>query len=141
MSVVFVDANVFVYALLKTTRKLQPHETKSKEAAKNLLSRINAGENVMCSVVHFSELCNILEYYMSSEGALELEKGLLLRGNIEICEVTEDDYLNAVTVAEQRQVGINDALAYVLMRRNGIVRIYSFDKHFDCFSDIERVTE
>lgn len=141
LSVVFVDTNVLVYAFLKTERKLQPHEIQSKEAAKRLLGKINAGEKVACSVVHFSELCNILECYMSLESALELEKGLLLRRNIQILEVTPEDYLSAAVSAGQHHVGINDALAYVLMKRNEIVKIYSFDKHFDCFSDIERLTE
>lgn len=141
MSTAFMDTNVFVYALLKTTRKLQPHETKTKEAAKIILGRINEGEKVACSVVHFSELCNILEYYMSFEGALELEKGLLLRRNIQICDVTQEDYLSAVATAEQNSVGLNDALAYVMMKKAGVTQIYTFDKHFDCFSDIERLTE
>ena len=141
MSIAFMDTNVFVYALLKTTRKLQPHETKTKEAAKIILGRINEGEKVAFSVVHFSELCNILEYYMSFEGSLELEKGLLLRRNIQICDVTQGDYLSAVATAEQNSVGLNDALAYVMMKKAGITKIYTFDKHFDCFSDIERLTE
>ena len=137
----YVDTNVFVYALLKPKRKLQPHETNAKEAAKKILGRINEGEEVYCSVVHFSEICNILEYYMQLEEALALEKGLLLRRNIRICEVTEDDYVSAVSVAEQHQVGLNDALAYVLMKRADTSKIYSFDKHFDSFQDIERVAE
>jgi hypothetical protein len=141
LSVTYVDTNVFVYALLKPTRKLQPHEASAKEASKQIVGRINAGEKVACSVVHFSEICNILEYYMPSEGALELEKGLLLRENIQICDVTPDDYLSAVSIAEQCPVGLNDALAYVLMKRAEITRIYSFDKHFDCFKDVDRITE
>ena len=141
MSVAYVDTNVFVYALLKPTRKLQPHEASAKEAAKQIVGRINAGEKVACSVVHFSEICNILEYYLPSEGALVLEKGLLLRENIQICDVTPDDYLSAVSIAEQHPVGLNDALAYVLMKRAEITKIYSFDKHFDRFQDITRITE
>ena len=139
MSVAYVDTNVFVYALLKPTRKLQPHEANAKETAKKIVERINEGENVCLSVVHFSEMCNIIEYYMSFEKALILEKGLLLRKNIQICEVNQDDYINAVAVAEQYSVGLNDALAYVLMKKTGITKIYSFDKHFDCFKDINRV--
>jgi len=141
LSIVFVDTNVMVYALLKTTRKLQPHEVKTKESAKNILGRINEGEKVACSVVHFSELCNILECYMSFEDALELEKGLLLRRNIQICDVTQEDYLSAVATAEQNCVGLNDALAYIVMKKAGVTKIYTFDKHFDGFSDIERLTE
>ena len=141
MPIVFVDTNVFVYALLKPTRKLQPYEINTKEAAKQIVSRINAGEEVACSVVHFSEICNIIEYYLPLEGALILEKGLLLRENIQICEVTPDDYLNAVSISEQHPVGLNAALAYVLMKKTAITKIYSFGKHFDCFPEIKRITE
>jgi predicted nucleic acid-binding protein len=141
LSATFADTNLFVYALLKTERKLQAHEFKTKETAKQILNRINTGEKVVCSVVHFSELCNIIEYYYPFETALEIEKGLLLRSNIQILEVTQEDYLNATAIAEQHQVGLNDALAYALMKRMEITKIYSFDKHFDCFQDIERLTE
>ena len=141
MPIAFVDTNVFVYALLKPTRKLQLHEIKAKEAAKQIVSRINAGEEVACSVVHFSEICNIIEYYLPLKEALILEKGLLLRENIQICEVTPDDYLNAVSISEQYPVGLNDALAYVLMKKTAITKIYSFDKHFDCFPEAHRITE
>jgi predicted nucleic acid-binding protein len=130
-----------VYALLTPTRKLQPHETGIKEAAKKIVERINQGENICCSVVHFSELCNILEYYLPLKEALTLEKGLLLRKNIHVCDVSHDDYVNAVTIAEQYAVGLNDALAYMIMKKEETDRIYSFDKHFDCFPDINRVNE
>ncbi len=141
MAPAFVDANVFVYALLKPTRKLQPHEASAKEEAKKIVARISAGEEVNCSVVHFSEVCNILEYYLPFEQALVLEKGLLLRKNIHICEVTQEQYLSAVSIAEQYPVGLNDALAYVLMKKAESTKIYTFDKHFDSFDDLERCTE
>lgn len=141
MALAYVDANVFVYAFLKPTKKLQPHEANAKEAAKKIVARISAGEEVDCSVVHFSETCNILEYYLPFEQALIIEKGLLLRKNIHICEVSQDDYLNAVSIAEQYPVGLNDALAYVLMKKAESKKIYSFDRHFDCFKDIERCME
>lgn len=141
MPLTFVDANVFIYALLKPTRKLQPHETSAKETSKKILERISKGEEVNCAVVHFSEVCNIIEYYLSFDQALILERGLLLRKNIHICEVAQEDYLNAISVAEQFPVGLNDALAYALMKKAGSTEIYSFDKHFDCFDDIKRITQ
>jgi predicted nucleic acid-binding protein len=137
----FVDANVFVYAFLKPKRKLQPHEVIIKEAAKKIVARISVGEEVVTSVVHFSEICNVIDDYMPFGEALALEKGLLLLENIQIHEVTQDDYLNAVSISEQHQVGINDALAYVVMKKFELAKLYSFDKHFDCFSDIERLIE
>jgi predicted nucleic acid-binding protein len=137
----YIDTNVFVYALLAPTRKLQPHEVTTKEAAKKIIERINEGQEVYCSVVHFSEIFNIIDYYLPLKEALIIEKGLLLRKNIHVCEVNQEDYLNAVSTAEQYQVGLNDALAYVIMKKAEINSIYSFDKHFDRFQDIERITE
>jgi len=61
--------------------------------------------------------------------------------NITIKEVSEEDYLKALAIAEDQQVGANDALAYVLMKEAGITRIYSFDKDFNEFKDIHTITE
>ena len=141
MPVSYVDANVFVYAFLKPKRKLQSHEVTIKEAAKRIVTRISAGEEVVTSVVHFSEVCNVLDDHLPFEEALALEKGLLLRENIRILEATQNDYLNGVSISEQHHIGINDSLAYVIMKKLEVVRLYSFDKHFDCFSDVERLTE
>ena len=141
MTLTFLDANIFVYAFLKPKRKLQPHEEKIKDAAKNIITRINTGEETATSVVHFSEVCNILEDYLPIEEAFAIEKDLLLRDNIVIKAVTEEHYLKALAIAEDQSVGANDALAYVLMTESGLNRIYSFDKHFDAFKDIHRIIE
>ena len=141
MVTAFVDANVFVFAFLKPKRKLQPQEERIKEAAKKIVTRINGGEEAVTSVVHFSEICNILEDYLPIDEALALEKGLLFLENILIKEVSEEGYLKALAIAEDQQIGANDALAYVLMKEEGINTIYSFDKDFDAFKDIERITE
>jgi predicted nucleic acid-binding protein len=136
-----VDASVFIYAFLRPKRKLQPHEIAIKDAAKKIVLRINEGEDVVMSVVHFSEVCNILEDYLPLEEAFAIEKGLLFRDNIVIREVSREGYLKAMSVAENQQVGINDGLAYILMKESNTRRIYSFDKDFDKFKDITRVME
>ena len=141
MSTAFVDASVFVYAFLKPSRKLQPHETSIKDAAKEIMSRINEGEEVSTSVVHFSEVCNIIEDHLPLKEALTIETGLLLRDNITIHEIFEEDYLEALSVVEDKQVGANDALAYVVMKELGLGKIYSFDKDYDTFPDIKRIIE
>jgi predicted nucleic acid-binding protein len=137
----YIDANVFVYAFLKTKRQLQPNELEIKQAAKNIVARISKGEKVITSVVHFSEVCNVLEDHLPPEEAVLLEKGLLYRENVSICEVTQEDYIKAVSIAEDNKVGINDALAYVLMKYQAVQFIYSFDKDLDAFTDIKRVTK
>ncbi len=111
-----------------------------KEAAKKIVARISAGERVITSVVHFSEVCNILEDYLPLEEAIVLEKGLLLRENLLIGEVTQEDYLIAVSMAEDCHVGANDALAYVLMKKEDLKIIYSFNRDFEVFADVQRIT-
>jgi uncharacterized protein len=141
VSQAYVDANVFVYAFLKTKRQLQLNEVEIKQAAKNIVARISKGEKVITSVVHFSEVCNVLEDHLPSEEAILLEKGLLYRENVSICEVAQEDYIKAVSIAEDHDVGVNDALAYVLMKEQAIQTIYSFDKDLDSFTDITRITK
>ncbi|HSV50458.1 MAG TPA: type II toxin-antitoxin system VapC family toxin [Candidatus Acidoferrales bacterium] len=141
MQPAFVDANVFIFAFLKTKRQLQPSEQKLKEAAKKIVARISNGEKVVTSVVHFSEVCNIIEEHLPFDQAVLLEKGLLYRENMLILEVTQEDYMQAVSISETSHAGANDALAYVLMQKENIKTIYSFDKDFDAFTDIQRETE
>ncbi len=38
--------------------------------------------------------------------------------------------MGCVLLAEEKRVSINDALAYLLMKRRRIEHIYTFDKHF-----------
>jgi uncharacterized protein len=135
----YIDANVFVYAFFKTKRQLQPKELEIKQAAKNIVARISKGEKVITSVVHFSEVCNVLDDHLPSKEAILLEKGLLYRENISICEVTQEDYIKATLIAEDHNVCINDALAYSLMKEQAVQAIYSFDKDLDTFTDIQRV--
>jgi predicted nucleic acid-binding protein len=137
----FIDTNVFVYAFLKTKRKLQPSEESIKEAAKAIIARVSSGEEVLTSVVHFSEVCNILEDFLPINEAFEIEMNLLLQENILIKEVTAEDYLKALTMAEDYKVGANDSLAYVLMKEAKTNKIYSFDKDFDAFKDLTRVIQ
>jgi predicted nucleic acid-binding protein len=88
-----------------------------------------------------SKIYNILEDYLPISEALLIEKSLLFRENIQVCQVSKDDYLKAITVVEDQQAGINGALAYVLMKKEAIQTAYSFDKDFDIFADIHRINE
>jgi predicted nucleic acid-binding protein len=88
-----------------------------------------------------SKIYNILEDYLPISEALLIEKSPLFRENIQVCQVSKDDYLKAITVVEDQQAGINGALAYVLMKKEAIQTAYSFDKDFDIFADIHRINE
>jgi len=136
----FLDANVFIYAYLKPKRGLADEERKLKERAKAIVKRINEGEKVITSIVHLSEVVNILENAMTIGTLSELIKGILSSDNILVLEVSTHDYLMAADLASIYNIGINDSLALIKMRERGIDEIYSFDKHFDEIEGIARVS-
>jgi len=76
---------------------------------------------------------------LSLNDALSIEKALCLRENIAIVDVSRENYIAALDEAERHQVGLNDAMVYVLMKRNNLDELYSFDKDFDRFKDLKRL--
>jgi len=61
----FLDANVFIYAYYKPKRELTEEQKIMKEKAKEIIRKINDGEEeVITTVVHLSEVCNILKRAM-----------------------------------------------------------------------------
>ncbi len=139
MTARFVDANVFIHAFIKPRRELKSHEGELKKNAEGIVERIEGGEEVVTTVVHFSEVANILEDNLPPVEALKLEKALLLKENLKILSVSKDDYLSALREGEELRTGLNDALAHTVMRRKKLEEIYSFDAHLDLFTDIKRV--
>lgn len=137
----FIDSNVFIHAYIKPRRRLREHEKRIKDDAKTIIARVNRGEEVVTTVVHLGEIANLLEDFMPLEAALEVVSGLLLKGNIHIAEISRQDYLSAFPIAEESAVGLNDALAYIFMIREGLGEIYSFDKDFDKLEKVKRATE
>ena len=136
----FVDASVFVHAFIKPKRKLKPHEVKIKESAKEIVKRINEGEEVGITVIQIAEIANLLESYLPLNEALKIEEFLLVAGNVKVFDVTKKDCLNALKIAKKKNVGLSDAIAYVIMVKKGVKEIYSFDKDFDNLN-VKRITE
>jgi len=135
----FLDANVFIYAYYRPGRRLSEEERKLKEAAKGILRRINEGERVITTIVHLSEVANILKRGLKPGELAELLIGLLMRDNIEVEDVDRELYLLALELSQELELDPNDALAIEVMRRRGIREIYTFDKDFDKIGEIIRV--
>jgi predicted nucleic acid-binding protein len=127
----FIDANVFIYAVLKPKRELNEKEQEIKNASKEIFKRVNEGEEVITTVVHLSEVANVLEDAANLSFAISFLKDILLKRNVSVEEVSDKDYMGSVLLAEEKRVSINDALAYLLMERKGIEAIYTSDKHFE----------
>jgi predicted nucleic acid-binding protein len=126
----FIDSNVFIYAYLKPKREISEKISRMKEKAKEILMKINYGEErVVTSVVHMSEIANVVESLSSISKSIEIIENILNNKNIIVKDVTTQDYIEAVRVANREKVSVNDALAYVIMRNNNISEIYTFDKN------------
>lgn len=136
----FVDASVFVHAYLRPKRDLQPHERRIKARARAIVTRINEGELVVTSVVHLAEIANVLEDWMRLDDARAIQTSLCVRENIDIIPVSRGDWLEALGLGLEAELGTSDALAVVLMRGQGILEVYSFDQDFDRSDGIRRIS-
>ncbi|WP_054840171.1 PIN domain-containing protein [Thermococcus sp. JCM 11816] len=129
----FIDANVFIYAFLRPKKEPPENVRMMKEVAKEILKRVSEGEEVVTTVVHLSEVANVIESRTGKKKAAEILLTLLTMENLKVLDVSYGgDYLKATLIAEEKNLGINDALAYVKMKEEGgIGEIYTFDRDFE----------
>ncbi len=137
----FVDASVFVHAFLKPKRALEPHERRIKANAQAIVSRINRGEEVATSTVHLAEVASILEERMPLDDARTIQLGLCHRETVQLLPVARPDFIEALSLGGEAAVGTPDALAVVLMKARGLNEVYSFDRDFDHFEGVHRITQ
>ncbi len=135
----FLDTNVFIYAYYKPKKQLAQKERQMKEHAKKIISSISQGkEEVMTTVIHISEMMNILKHGMPLDQLITLIRGLFMLDNVKIMGVTREAYFAAAELGDDLKLEVNDALAVDVMRLNNIKEIYSFDEDFD---QIEGITK
>ena len=136
----FIDSNIFLHAFLKPRRNLSEQESEIKEQSKIILERVEQGEEVGLSVVHLSEVINILE----SGSGLQVAQGFLAwvisSDNVEVYPVSAEDYEVALPLSQEYAISPNDALAVNKMRIKNPEEIYSHDKHFEQIQDIRKIT-
>ena len=89
----FIDTNIFLYAFIKPKRNLSHNEKLIKNKSKKILESIDINERVMTTVVHISEVLNILELHSNFDYALESANIILFHDNILIESVNKDDYI------------------------------------------------
>jgi len=126
----FVDANVFLYAVLSPKKAIPEHVMEMKEAARKIFLRINDGEKVVTSTVHLSEVANILEDTAGIGFATDFLASLFAKPSVVVEPVTAELYQESVHRARYHAISVNDALAWILMERAEIDEIYTFDRHF-----------
>ena len=126
----FIDANVFIYAVLKPKMALPEAVLQKKTAAKEIFLRVNAGEPVTTTTVHLSEVANVAEDAAGISFAADLLSAILTKPTINVEPVSADDYRESIRLAQRSAISIIDALAVLIMERQGIREIYTFDRHF-----------
>lgn len=138
----FLDANVFIYAYYRPKRQLTQIEKRMKDEAKRIIHEVSQGrEEVTLTVVHLSEVVNILKHGMPIEELAKVVLGLFMLDNVEIRGVSRETYFAAAELGVDLKLDPNDALAVDFMRLNNIREIYSFDEDFDGIEGISRVPE
>jgi predicted nucleic acid-binding protein len=136
----FLDANVFVYAYYKPRKPLGKMEKWSKDQAKAILSVLNEGrEDMTTTVIHLSEVSNVLKHAMPLEGLHEVISGLFMLDNLKILGVSSEEYFAATELGPELKLDPNDALAIQTMKNQGITEIYSFDRRFEKVEGITRL--
>jgi hypothetical protein len=136
----FLDANVFIYAYYKPKRQLTQKEKQMKDHAKRIISEISQGKDeVITTVVHLSEVVNILKHGMPLEHLAHIILGLFMLDNVKIHGVSREAYFAATELGDDLKLDSNDTLAIDIMRLNNIKDIYSFDEDFDKIEGISRL--
>jgi len=135
----FIDASVFIYAYLKPKTRLPNQVSEFKKSAKRIVTRLNEGEEAITTLIHISEVSNILEARFSYAQSVEVVSALLSKRSLEVVEPSLKNYLEAIEESRIQGLGINDALALLTMRHRGINEIYSFDSDFDKVQEVRRI--
>ena len=136
----FLDSNIFIYAYYKPKTQLTAKEKQMKEFSKTILTDVSQGkEMVITTVVHLSEVVNILKHRMPSEMLTSIIQGLFMLENVNIKGVSSDEYFASTELGRDLKLEPNDALAIDMMRQNEIDEIYSFDEHFNNVEGIVRL--
>jgi predicted nucleic acid-binding protein len=136
----FLDANIFIYAYYKPKKQLTQKEKQMKEQAKQIITSVSQGkEQVTITVVHLSEIVNILKHGMPIDQLTKTIRGLFMLDNVKIQGVTREAYFAATELGEDLRLEANDALTVDVMRQNNIKEIYSFDEDFDQIEAISRL--
>jgi predicted nucleic acid-binding protein len=138
----FLDANVFIYAYYKPKKQLTEKEKQMKEQARKIITDISeAKEQIITTIVHVSEIVNILKHGMPLEKLTEVIRGILMLDNVTIQGVSKEDYFIANELGNDLKLEANDALAIDIMKTNHITEILTFDEDFDHIEGITRTPQ
>ena len=130
----FVDANVFVYVLVKSPKR-------DYEISKRILDRIENGEETATSLAVIQEVVDWLEYNHRKKEVRTFLIGVNSYLSLEKMNIGWDDFITALEDIDTYNVSFVDALTLQRMKKSEITEIYSNDKDFDRVEGIKRIWE
>ena len=107
-----------------------------------IIKAIKSGkESVLFSILNISELFYVLQREKLSLNRIQttIEDFVKLPG-VHLMDIPTELGLEGIKLAEKYRIDFTDAIIYLLMKKHGIKEIYSLDRHFDKFRDIQRLT-
>ena len=91
-----------------------------KDLSKKIVAEVEEGkEKVVTTVVHLSEVVNILKHGVTPEQLSEIMEGLLMLDNLEVEGVDKPKYLAATELGRDLGLDANDAVAVTIIVANG----------------------
>ena len=130
----FVDANVFIYVLVKSPQK-------DFETSKRILKRIENGEETATSLAIIQEVVDWLEYNNRKKEVRVFLTAINSYLTLNKLNNTWSDVLTALDNTYEHKIDFVDALTLQTMKNNKIKEIYSNDKDFDRVKWVKKIWE
>ena len=130
----FVDANVFIYVLVKSPQK-------DFETSKRILKRIENGEETATSLAIIQEVVDWLEYDNRKKEVRVFLTAINSYLTLNKLNNTWSDVLTALDNTYEHKIDFVDALTLQTMKNNKINEIYSNDKDFDRVKWVKKIWE
>jgi len=130
----FVDANVFVYVLVKSPRG-------DYETSKRILQRIENGEEALTNVAVIQEVVDWLEYNNRKREVKTFITAVNSYLTMNKINIAWDDMLAALDEMDKHDIDFVDALTLQTMKKNDVKEIYSNDRDFDQIRWVKRIWE
>lgn len=130
----FVDANVFIYVLVKSPKE-------AYETSKQILKRIENGEEALTNTAVIQEVVDWLEYNNRKREVKSFITAINSYLTMNKINTAWDDMLTALDDMEKHDIDFVDALTLQTMKKNNIKEIYSNDTDFDRIKWIKRIWE
>jgi len=128
----FVDSNVFLELELDQERA-DECEIFLNKVRKGVLRAITTG-------FHIDSILIVMENYGKSPSDLEIFLSSLLGyKGLEVYTLSILDRISATRWMDKLNLDLDDAIAYHVMKKLNIIKIVSYDRHFDSIKDITRL--